>query len=71
MPKKPSAPFNDLPASIGAPATRALANAGIASLKQLARHSEAEILALHGVGAKAMDILREALRAKGLAFKAK
>lgn len=71
MPKQSSAPYSDLPANIGAPATRALANAGIDSLKQLSKHSEADILALHGVGPRALGILREALRAKGLSFKAK
>ena len=69
--KKTAAPANDLPANIGAPATRAVASAGIASLKQLAKHSEADILALHGVGAKAVGILRVALHDKGLSFKAK
>jgi hypothetical protein len=51
----------DLPRAIGGPATRALANAGIYTLGQVARLPEAELLALHGVGLKAVRILREAL----------
>lgn len=54
----------DLPKSIGRPATRALANAGITTLDQVAALSEVELLALHGVGPRAVRILQEALRAR-------
>lgn len=50
----------DLPASIGRPATRALAGAGLTSLADVARRTDAELLALHGVGPKAVRLLREA-----------
>lgn len=52
-----------------APARRALDHAGIASLEALTKHTEKEIAALHGMGPKAVRILREALQEKGLAFK--
>jgi hypothetical protein len=52
------------------PAHRALAGAGIHTLAQLARRSEAELLALHGFGPKAITLLKPALKAKGLSFKA-
>jgi hypothetical protein len=55
----------DLPKAIGRPATRALANAGITTLDQVAALSDAEIAALHGVGPKAVKLLREALEARG------
>ena len=61
----------DLPAKLGAPAERALANAGIKKLKDVTRFSEAEIKHLHGVGPTAIDKLRQALAEKGLAFKEK
>ena len=51
----------DLPKAIGGPATRALASAGITTLAQVAALSEAELLAMHGVGPKAVRLLREAL----------
>ena len=51
----------DLPSSIGQPATRALAGAGITTLDDVAAHSGPELLALHGVGPKAVRILTEAL----------
>ncbi|TDB90791.1 hypothetical protein E1264_04065 [Actinomadura sp. KC216] len=51
----------DLPKGIGGPATRALVGAGITSLSQVADLTDAELLAMHGVGPKAVRILREAL----------
>ena len=64
---KPQNPSSDLP-KIGAPATSALALAGYTQLAQLTHVSAAELLKLHGVGPKAIRILRETLAAKGLAF---
>ena len=54
---------------IGAPATRALEAAGYTNLKQLTKVTEAEIAQLHGMGPKALGILRDALKAEGLSFK--
>ena len=51
---------------IGAPATRALASIGDESLEQVAGRSASELLALHGVGPKAVAILTDALAAAGL-----
>jgi uncharacterized protein YdhG (YjbR/CyaY superfamily) len=58
----------DLP-KIGKPATQALEAAGYTNLKQLTRVTEAELAQLHGMGPKALGILREALKAEGLSFK--
>ena len=58
----------DLP-RLAAPAQRALASAGIRSLGQMAMLSEAEMMALHGMGPKALGVLKAALAAKGLAFR--
>lgn len=60
---------NDLP-KLAAPAQRALAGAKIANLSQLVRKTEAEVAALHGMGPNALGKLKEALKAKGLKFKA-
>lgn len=51
--------------SIGQPATRALAAVGITTLEQVATWSRRELLALHGVGPKAVRILDEALAEAG------
>jgi predicted flap endonuclease-1-like 5' DNA nuclease len=59
---------HELPAGIGAPATRALAAAGITRLEQLTSFSEAELLKLHGVGPKSIRVLREALSKLRLRF---
>lgn len=58
---------SDLP-KLAAPAQRALANAGIRNLKQLAGFTEAEIKHLHGIGPNALSQLRRALAEKGLSF---
>ena len=60
--------LSPLPA-IGAPATRALENEGVHHLEELAGWSESEVLALHGMGPKAVGILRERLAQVGLAFR--
>ena len=56
----------DLP-KVGAPAGRALAAHGIHTLRDAARHTEAELRALHGVGPKVVGILRESAERHGLA----
>ncbi len=55
---------------IGSPATRALEAAGYSRLEQLTKVTEAELGQLHGMGPKALGILRETLTEKGLSFKA-
>ena len=59
---------SDVPTKLAKPAQRALANAGYLQLKDLAKLSEAEVKQLHGMGAKALDQLRRALRANDLSF---
>jgi hypothetical protein len=61
---------SDLPAKLSQPARRALDLAGYTRLDQIAKLSEDEILALHGVGPKTIVELRSALAAKGLSFAA-
>lgn len=55
---------------LGAPARRALQSHGITSPRALARFTEAEILALHGVGPSSLPALRSVLGSEGLTFKA-
>jgi hypothetical protein len=59
----------DLPKSIGTPATQALVAAGMTSLADAAKHAEAELLELHGMGPKAVRILSEVLAESGKSFK--
>lgn len=67
--EKTNARTGDLP-NIGAPAKRALAAAGITRLEKLTRVSEAELLKLHGLGPKAVRLLRESLLERGMKFAA-
>ncbi|MEO8404002.1 MAG: hypothetical protein ABI480_05390 [Chitinophagaceae bacterium] len=50
------------------PGQRALANAGITSLKKLSTFSEKEIAELHGLGKNGIIILKKELKASGLSF---
>lgn len=59
---------NDIP-KLAAPALRALTSAGIASLKDLTKVSEDELMQLHGMGRNALDTLRDALKSKGWSFR--
>lgn len=54
---------------IGAPATRALASIGVTTVEQLAGYTEQEILALHGVGPRAIRILGPVMDELGVAFR--
>ena len=60
--------MSELP-KLAAPAQRALNSAGITHLEQLTKVTEAELGQLHGMGPKALGILRETLKAQGLSFK--
>jgi len=63
MPIDPEA--SALPSGIAKPAQRALAAAGVFRLSDLRGFGEDELSALHGVGPKAVGILRSALEARG------
>ena len=59
---------DDLPPGLGKPALRALGAAGYTRLGQLAAVTEADLRRLHGVGPKAIGLIRDALSARGLSF---
>jgi sugar-phosphatase len=68
-PGEPMAPAkSEFPPGVAKPALRALASAGITDLDQVTRFTETELLALHGMGPKALGILKEALRAQDKAL---
>jgi len=54
--------------ALSAPARRALANAGYTRIEQFTQLSEAEVGRLHGMGPRAVELIRRALAAKGLSF---
>ena len=59
---------SDLPAGLAQPALRALSAAGITRLEQFTQIQEADLRKLHGIGPRAVDLIRQALAARGLAF---
>jgi predicted RecB family nuclease len=62
-------PKDSFLALLGAPARRALENAGIKTLDKLSSYSEKEILSLHGMGPSSIPKLKEALKLQGLEFR--
>lgn len=57
------------PRGVSGPALRALKAAGVRSVADLSRWSEKDLAALHGMGPKALTILRDALVASGRRFR--
>lgn len=51
------------------PAQGALEAVGVYTLEELAHWTERDVLALHGMGPKALRILREAMAERGLTFR--
>lgn len=66
---KERAPKNRWLARLSGPTRGALEHEGVANLKKLAKWSEKEVLALHGVGPASLPALRGALEEVGLAFR--
>ena len=66
--KPASAEGDEWPLGVASPARRALREVGITRLAQLTSFSEKELLKLHGVGPKAIRLLREALAQRGMTF---
>ncbi len=60
--------IGDLPA-IGRPANSALLSIGVTTLAQVAQFAERDLLALHGVGPKAVRLLGQALAEQGSSFR--
>lgn len=64
---EPVNPFKKL----AKPAQRALAGAGITTLKQLAKLTEEALSSLHGIGANAVEKLKQELMENELSFAGK
>ena len=60
-----AAPF---PVKLAAPAQRALSNAGISTLQQLAKLTETDFAKLHGIGPNAIKQIKKAMKEQGLSF---
>jgi hypothetical protein len=54
---------------LAAPARRALHGAGYTRLEDLTKVTESEVMKLHGMGANAMQVLRNALAERDLSFR--
>ena len=68
MDKQQTPPESELP-WMSKPANRSLYHAGYFKLEQFTEVTEKEILNIHGVGPKAIRMLKEVLQERGLSFK--
>lgn len=59
----------EFPPAMGKVAPRELAAHGITQYAQLTGWTEQDLLRIHGVGPKAIRILREEMAARGLSFR--
>jgi hypothetical protein len=57
---------SDLPAGLSQPAQRALRGAGLTTLDEISRWTTAELGRLHGIGPRAIQTLKDALKERGL-----
>jgi predicted Fe-Mo cluster-binding NifX family protein len=69
MPEPSNTASTTVPTTIGRPALRALDAAGIRTLSDVSAVTEAQVLALHGVGPRAVTLLRGWLEEHGQQFK--
>lgn len=70
MTKKVSGALSgDFPPKLSRPALRALEGSGLTKLADLSEMSEEELLKLHGLGPKGLQMLREALAERGATFR--
>ena len=67
MPEQRSA--DRWPKGTGNPASSALEHAGFSTLEDSTRLTEKELLAMHGVGPKAIGVLKAALADRGLSLR--
>ncbi|MEP7103084.1 MAG: DNA-binding protein [Candidatus Dojkabacteria bacterium] len=60
---------SNFPKGVGAPAIRALASVGVSKVEQLVKFREVQLKGLHGIGPKALGVLKAELKSKGLSLK--
>lgn len=68
-PKNSTPTEPEFPQGVSQPAIRALNSVGVANVESLATHREIDIADLHGMGPKAMGVLKAALKDKGKSFR--
>lgn len=64
-----TADTTEFPTSIGNVARRELAVHGITTFAHLTQLTQRDLIAIHGVGPKAVSILNDEMLSRGLAFK--
>lgn len=66
---KENKPHSGFLSKLSSPARNALVHEGIDTLQKLSKHTEKEILKLHGIGPASLPTMKNSLEEAGLAFK--
>ncbi|MEB1809545.1 MAG: RNA polymerase alpha subunit C-terminal domain-containing protein [Bacillaceae bacterium] len=66
---KENKPESGFLAKLSSPARSALVHEGIDTLEKLSKHTEKEILKIHGIGPASLPTMRTLLEEAGLSFK--
>jgi len=61
--------MNEWPKGIAKPGIRALNSAGLYSIADLSKIGEKELMALHGMGKRTLEVLKEEMEEQGIQFK--
>lgn len=67
--EKEKKPKDGILSLVAAPARRALQSAGIESLRDISKFTEGEIIRLHGMGPRAIEVIQEEMKQVNLNFK--
>ena len=61
--------MNEWPKGVAKPGIRALNSAGLYTIADLSKIDEKELMALHGMGKRTFEVLRQEMEQQGIAFK--
>ncbi|MGX9134923.1 hypothetical protein ACWV26_11155 [Rummeliibacillus sp. JY-2-4R] len=61
--------MNDWPKGVAKPGIRALNSAGLYTIADLSKIEEKELMALHGMGKRTLEVLRKEMEQQGIKFK--
>ena len=61
--------MNEWPKGVAKPGIRALNSAGLYTIADLSKIKEKELMALHGMGKRTLEVLKQEMEQQGIAFK--
>ena len=67
--KKEGVLMNEWPKGVAKPGIRALNSAGLYTITDLSKIEEKELMALHGMGKRTLEVLKKEMEEQGIQFK--